>query len=125
MAGREIAAILDDISRGTRYLIECESPGDLPRIEAKLGFLLVQCIECAMPRGGHINLAHDGRFWSVVARSKLLHHDPALWAALEPGAPPAPAEPGRVQFHLLPELLQQMGRALEIEWGDDALRLRA
>ncbi|MGR3660227.1 MAG: histidine phosphotransferase family protein [Paracoccaceae bacterium] len=48
----ETRAILRDISRGGKIVYDWQPNEDVPRSDVKLVFLLLQCFETAMPRGG-------------------------------------------------------------------------
>ena len=95
----EVTAILSDLLRGGRLSVDWQSPNDVSRREVKLVFLLIQCLETAMPYGGRIAVEMaDGR-WSLVAQSQKLRVNPDLWEVLS--NPAAPADIGASQVHFL------------------------
>lgn len=110
----EIASTLQAVSRGGRLAFEWDAVGDPPREEARPVFLLLQCLESAMPMGGRIRVTHDGTHWTVTGEGGSMRVDEALWLALQApdGAPPD--APGLVQFALLPGLLEELGRPLDV-----------
>ena len=54
VTGAEASEILRDVYGAGRVSIAWEPCGEIRRPEAKLAFLLVQCLESAMPQGGRI-----------------------------------------------------------------------
>ena len=87
-------------------------------------FLLLQCLESALPYGGTITvtLAAEGG-WQAQARASRLWMDPTLWSRLS-GAEPAEIDASKVQFALAAQELQAQGRSLSLSQSEDALRLR-
>lgn len=122
MGRPEIAAILAELTRGGRLSIDWTVPGDLPRAEVKLAFLLLQCAESALPRGGQVTLARDGRLWTLTALSPRLRVEPPLWDAFAQGGPAEPT-PAQVHFALAARELAHLGRSLTMRAGPDALLL--
>ena len=113
----EVAAVLSDISHGSRVQIEWDSPNDIARRDVKLVFLLILCLETAMPFGGKISANRTETRWSLTATSAKLRADAALWQRLQ--NPKAVVEIGRaqVQFALVPEELTRQHRRLSLEIG--------
>jgi histidine phosphotransferase ChpT len=125
MLGRtETELILTDAYSGGRLKVLWSVDADCPRAETKLAFLLLQCAEAAMPRGGEIEVwTAEGR-WRIEARAPRLAVDPALWSLLE-GAPlPEALKPGEVQFALAPRAAAAVGRRIDAAPGPDVLRLQ-
>jgi histidine phosphotransferase ChpT len=110
----EIASTLQAISRGGRLAYEWEPSGDAPREEVRPVLLLLQCLETAMPMGGRIRVTREDATWVVTGHGSGMRVDEGLWLALQApdGAPPD--APGLVQFALLPGLLRDLGRPLEV-----------
>ena len=48
----EILSILSDMIAGSRLQVEWHIPPELPRVDAKLAFLILLCLETALPYGG-------------------------------------------------------------------------
>ena len=124
IGGAEIATILDDLNKGARISFSWRAAGDAPRTEAKLAFLMVLCLETALPWGGEITVDVDGTRWSVQGRGERMKLDPPLWEALS--RPGAEAEIGaaEVQFLLLPMLIAEAGRSLSVEISEQAISAR-
>ena len=120
----ETELILTDACSGGRLRVIWSVATDCPRTETKLAFLLIQCAEAAMPRGGEIEVwMTDGR-WRIEARSPRLATDPALWALLDGGPLPEALKPGEVQFALAPRAAAALGRRIEAAPGAEVLRIQ-
>lgn len=111
----EVQDILRDLTRGTRLSIGWTAPSDLPRDEVKRVFLMIQCLEAAMPWGGHITVELDGERWRVIGQSDRLKDITALWDALRDPENGDSITAAEVQFLLLPLLLGAAGRRLDLD----------
>jgi histidine phosphotransferase ChpT len=119
----EVESVLSDVTRGTRLFIDWQVPGDQARREVKLAFLAIQCLESAMPWGGRITVAIDGRNWSVSgSATKLKPLD--LWP--EQGQAPATEalSPALVQFGLLPEQAARQHRHVRADVNETEITIR-
>lgn len=123
IAGREIATILEGLALGGRLRFEWTLPADLPRAEAKLLLLLVQCLETALPWGGDVSLSQQGDHWSLQARAERQKLDPELWEPLAEGRSPADPTGAQVHFALIPALLASTGRQLHLVTGPEGLAI--
>ena len=112
MGRPEILSILADTTKGGRLSIDWAVPGDMPRPEVKLAFLLLQCCETAMPYGGKITVTHQGGAWRVAATALKLKIEPALWESLSNPASGAEITAAKVHFALAPEEVQRQHRRL-------------
>ena len=113
----EVAAVLSDISHGSRVQIEWDSPNDIARRDVKLVFLLILCLETAMPFGGKISVNRSETRWSLTATSAKLRADAALWQRLQNPKAVVEIGPAQVQFALVPEELTRQHRRLSLEIG--------
>lgn len=120
----EVAATLGALSRGGRLSYEWQAGGDLPRPEVQAAFLLIQCLECALPLGGRIVVAREEAAWTVEAQAQRLRVDEPIWAALSDPAATPPEKPALVQFALLPAALGALGRRLDLSVGAEAIAAR-
>jgi len=119
----EVVGILGDVMRGGRLSVDWQSPADLGRREVKLAFLLIQCLETAMPYGGRIAVeVAEGR-WSIAARAQKLRIDPDLWEVLSNPAAGAGIGPAQVHFLLVPLETAQQGLRLTVEVREADIRL--
>jgi histidine phosphotransferase ChpT len=110
----EIASTLGAVARGGRLSYFWEAEGDVARREAKAIFLLLQCIETAMPVGGDIRIRRIATGWEIVAESDRMVVDEALWTGMLGRIRP-PVTASHVQFALLPQTLTSMGKVLALK----------
>lgn len=119
----EVATILSDISHGSRVQIEWESPNDLPRRDVKLVFLLILCLETALPFGGKIRIDRSDQRWLIHATSIKLRADASLWECLVSPTLTAEIGPAQVQFALVPKEISRQHRRLTTEISKSEIRL--
>ncbi|MFC7704935.1 histidine phosphotransferase family protein [Plastorhodobacter daqingensis] len=124
MGRPEILSILADMTAGSRLRIDWQPMGDLPRHEVRLAFLLLQCLETAMPYGGAITVTCEGGMWEMTGLAPRLRIETDLWDGLEdPSLAPPPAA-AQVHFALVPPELRAQGRSLRVETTETRIRLR-
>lgn len=118
--GSEIASVLKAVYHASRVDIEWE-PTDMPRIDAKLALLTLQCLETAMPYGGQIlvSIAETGLTFRAIAK-RLVIEEP-LWATLTQCTKDIILRPAQVQFGLLADMIHQDRRRMTIELKDDEI----
>ncbi|MEO1732502.1 MAG: histidine phosphotransferase family protein [Pseudomonadota bacterium] len=115
----EIRSILDTPVMGNpRLHVTWSGPAGAMRRDVQLAFLALQCVEHAMPYGGTINISQDANVWRVVGTADRLKVEAALWAALETPSDTPNVTAAQVQFALLPAILSDHGRALQVAVTD-------
>lgn len=123
----EVLSILADLTRGSRLAIDWQAAFDQSRADVKLAFLLIQCLESALPFGGRITIAAEAERWRLAGRAERLKVDAPLWAALHDGADRPAGErdltPAQVQFGLAAEEARRRGRLLQTSIGPEEIRL--
>lgn len=119
----ETALILADAYGGGRLAVTWGVGTDQPRREVKVAFLLLQCIEAALPRGGEVHVARAGDRWRIEARGDRLKEMPALWALLDGRPLPEALKPAEVQFALAPRAAAAAGRRIRAEVGPETLTI--
>ena len=120
----EIRAILRDISHGGRLVMNWQADQDVPRREAKLAFLLVQCLETAMAWGGVVTVSCVGGNWAIAGEADQLRMDAGLWAVLSDHSVNPDIQASTVQFPLAALCAAEQGRVLSVETSDTAIRVR-
>lgn len=123
MSEREIGSILSDLFAGTRLSVDWAIPAALPRQDVKLAFLLLQCMETAMPWGGQISVTQQDDRIKVAGTSDRLRVEDNLFDALITGDVPDEMRPALVQFALVPLELAARDRALTILRDNDRISL--
>ena len=124
VARTDVQSILSDQTRGGRLAVQWTSESDLPRVDVKLAFLILLCLENALPFGGRITVTQEDDRWFVKAQSERLKREPALWAHLSDASLPADITPARVHFALVPTELRRAARTLSATWTDTQIDLR-
>ncbi|NUB46576.1 histidine phosphotransferase [Fertoebacter nigrum] len=119
----EVQAILSDLTRGTRLVIDWQGPADLPRPEVKLAFLAIQCLESALAYGGRITVERAEPRWVLTAHATRLKALPGLWAVLTDAAEAPDLTAAQVHFALLAAELGQQNRSMAAELRDTEVRL--
>ena len=117
----EIAAVLTPVFKARRIAVDWLPGGDIPRQEAKLTFLVLQCFDSAMPFGGQITVRRDGGRWAVIATADRMREMPELWGLLSDPAPGSDLKPADVHFVLAPITAQAMGRNLHMTSNDGSV----
>lgn len=75
----ELRTVLADIYRGNRLNVDWRVQSDVPRAEAKLAFLLLQCLESALPWGGTVRVTRTSGKWNIFGTAERLKIDEPLW----------------------------------------------
>ena len=114
----EVAGTLASVARGGRLSYFWEVEGDQPRREVRAVFLILQCLETAMPFGGDIHVRRDGARWAVRAEADRMRVDAPLWDSLTNPRARVEVTAGQVQFAMLPEVMRELGREMTVETGE-------
>ncbi len=123
VARAEVLAILSEQTRGSRLGIAWTSASELARIEVKLTFLLLTCLENALPFGGKIVVTQEDDRWFIAADADRIKKDDALWAHLTEAGGTIDVTPGRVHFALVPGELARSGRKLSVRFSETRIDL--
>lgn len=119
----ELRSIVDALFLGTRVSMDWRIGSDLSRREAKLCFLLLLCLESALPRGGAITADGQGEGWTLTASAERLNVDHDLWDALTTGEVRADPLPKDVHFALAARHRASMGGYIEITPADTTISI--
>lgn len=115
---KDVLSILEATARGGRLTYYWQADGEHRRTNVRIAFLLLLCFETAMPVGGDVSVQQIGDQWILTARSERLNIDPDLWSELTGDPVPILHSAAQVQFALLPEVLAEIPRTLDISYGD-------
>lgn len=119
----EIAATLTAASRSGRLSYFWEAEGDQPRAEVRAVFLLLQCLESALPHGGEVHVTRD-EGWTVTGDSPRLKIDADLWDSLLNPRMRVSIGAAQVQFALLPDAVADLGRRLSLTLTPDRITVK-
>ncbi|MBE0413814.1 histidine phosphotransferase family protein [Yoonia sp.] len=120
----EILSVLAATAKGGRLSYNWHPTGDQPRQMVRMAFLLLQCIETALPLGGTIQINCHNDHWSLVGEGRRLAIDEVLWANLTRPGSSFTHGPAQVQFALLPEVLAENGRKLTLSIAENRVVAR-
>ncbi|MGI1661704.1 histidine phosphotransferase family protein [Palleronia sp. KMU-117] len=120
---QDLRAILADLTRGGRLRVDWTGETDPLRAEAKLAFLLVLCLESALPYGGRITVHHDGAAWRLDGQAERVKVDASLWELLLGQAEGVEVTASNVHFALVPDLARRMGRPVRTMLGETAITI--
>uniref|UniRef100_UPI0040472FE1 histidine phosphotransferase family protein n=1 Tax=Yoonia sp. TaxID=2212373 RepID=UPI0040472FE1 len=121
---QEVLSVLAASAKGGRFSYFWQIESDQPRSEVQIAFLLMQCFETALPMGGNIHVRLNGQQWELKANGPRLAMDPAIWAALTDPQVAMDHTAAQVQFALLPSVLTEVGKTLEISVQDETICAR-
>lgn len=119
----EIVDIIGGTTRGGRLRIDWAVANDISRADAKTVFLLLMCIETALPFGGNVTVQMEANDWSITANADKMKIDPAHWEALTDPEKALSLPAAQVHFALVAHALTVAERTLSVELGQDQIRL--
>jgi len=123
MSQAEINSVITAIDKLQKQSISWNSRVELSRRRVKLAFLLIMCLETALPWGGEIRIEDCEGGLTLVGVSERLKIEDELWSALALGHSDAPITSARIHFALaISEIAAQHCR-LSIVHDRSALRL--
>ncbi len=123
IARTEVQNILTEITRGGRLQIGWTSGQDADRAAVKLAFLLLMCVETALPYGGRVRVVAEGKGWLIEAEGSKLKIDPDLWEILSNPRAATKIGASQVHFALVPEEVSHQSRSLVVKITDQTIRL--
>ncbi|KKL91152.1 hypothetical protein LCGC14_1897570 [marine sediment metagenome] len=108
----EIREILDLNGKGRKIQVNWNGSTDLPRDEARLVFLLLQCLESCLSWGGDIMILHEPAVGiRLVAEAERLRDLSDLWSVLDTQGHNGVAA-SEVHFALARHAATELGRAI-------------
>lgn len=118
----EMQRLGDGMLAGGRLALEWDMKStDIPRGTVKLVFLLLLCMEGALPLGGSISLTENGGRFALVAAGKRLQLA-EVWQTFD-HKPMQDITPALVQFPLALDIAGQLGRQIQVAYDDTTLRV--
>ena len=105
MRADAVQTVLSDFYSGSRIAARWNAPGDVPRVQAKLALLLIQCLESFLPLGGEITAVCSGDDWRLTAKGPRLRPDAANLGHLLNQTVRGDLKASEIQFELACALL--------------------
>ena len=127
MGAREIRRILDDISRHGKVDLVWRVDEAIDRGEAKLAFLMMQCLETSLPYGGTVTTKKRGKSWNLRARAERIKAEPMLWETAQNASAGVGAganiSAANVHFAMAARQLRSQGRRLAVKFAETEIIL--
>ena len=89
----------------------------------KLAFLLIQCLECALPYGGVIRVDHMDGKWLLHGKAERMKIEPPVWEMLVTPGKGRDVSPAQVQLVLVPDTARRLKRRVQTELKPDEITL--
>ena len=117
----EVLSILSATAKSGRFTYYWQVDNDQARRDVRIAFLLLQCFETAFPVGGDITIIQDADKWTLTAHGDRMNYDQSLWDSLTRPRLGYEHSAAEVQFALLPIVLQEARRTLNIAVTGDQI----
>ncbi|MCK0121432.1 histidine phosphotransferase family protein [Loktanella sp. F6476L] len=117
----EVLSILSATAKSGRFTYYWQVDNDHARRDVRIAFLLLQCFETAFPVGGDITTIQDADTWTLTAHGDRMNYDENLWDSLTRPRLGYEHSAAEVQFALLPIVLQEARRTLNIAVTGDQI----
>lgn len=115
----EIAATLQGLSQTGKHRITWSPEGAVSRPVAKLGFLVILCIESAMPWGGRVCVTRTSDRWRIAGQAERMKIEPDHWDILADSSVGAGVTSSSVEFPLAALAAQALGRRIVADLGPE------
>ncbi|MCH2078686.1 MAG: histidine phosphotransferase family protein [Rhodobacteraceae bacterium] len=119
----EISEILTGMSVGARQTMVWSASGSHPRNEVRMIFLLIQCLETAMPYGGTIDVTGHKGAWQLKGTAEKFAEVNELWNIILRDEEPQNLSAAHVQFALVAMLENEMGLSVRMTQDVDNITL--
>ena len=106
----EVQGILRDCFRSNRTSIDWSVDGPLTRADVKLAFLVLLCLENALPWGGNITVSRSGANWKLDATGEKTKANAALWQMITGLETPKDVVASDVHFALVTGAVETANR---------------
>lgn len=121
---QEVLSVLAATALGGRLSYFWQITNDQSRGMVRSTFLLLQCMETAMPLGGDIQISTDGDTWVLTGTGPRIKIDQPMWGALLVPDDTLDIKAAHVQFALAPTVIADIDRRLAFTFDDTSLTLR-
>ena len=116
MGRSEIISTLQAVARSGRISFFWAVNGEQTRGRVRTAFLLLQCMEAAMPVGGEIRIGEAERgAWDITADAERFIIDEPLWDSLSNPRARVRVSAAQVQFALLADDLARNGTRMALK----------
>ncbi len=123
MSHSEALSVLAELGKVQKQTFHWETTADLSRRQVKILFLLLMCLEAALPWGGNIHVGDANNAIELRATADRIKIDDGLWSALAKSQPSASMSSAKVQFAAAAAELADQNARLTIQEEPSGLRL--
>ena len=121
IGNNELRSVIADVFRGNRLQVDWRLQEDVYRVEAKLAFLLLQCLESALPWGGKILITRTDQKWNLFGKAERLKIEVPLWDTISNPNSHADISASSVHFALINPTASQTGRRVTTSITDSSI----
>lgn len=119
VSAAQITKVLADVDPSARRQVEWAISTPTTRADAKVLFLLILCLESAMPRGGKITISSGNNGTTLSAQGAKLNCQNANWDHLSGHRENANLTPSEVHFELARLALNDTSKTMQLSHSDD------
>ena len=119
----ELKGVLSDLYRGNRLTVDWRIGQDIGRGEAKLAFLLLQCLESAFPWGGKIIVTKSGDAWNILGKADRSKIEDELWELVVNPSNSVDVAASNVHFALIQPVAKEMGKRVHTSITDSTVSI--
>lgn len=123
IGAQECKALMADLSRGGRLNYRWLASSDMPRREVKLAYLLLLCLETALPYGGEVTVAHQDDRWSINGRADRMRIESDLWALLVDPSANTDVTAANVHFALVGPAASLAGSRVSCDLSEGEIKI--
>ncbi len=117
----ELKSVIAAQYRGNRLKIDWRLQDDVPRADAKLAFLLLQCLESTLPWGGKVQVTRTSGTWNFFGNAERLKIDTPLWKLITTPGTEAEINASNVHFALVHDLAAQFGKSVTVNFAETSI----
>jgi histidine phosphotransferase ChpT len=115
----EITRILAEVFNSARSAVVWNITNDIARQDAKILFLLIQCLNSAMPRGGTVTVSNTGAQTTLNAHGDKISCDDASWQPLLKNTAFTDLKASDVHFELARMECEIANKSIKLDHSDD------
>jgi histidine phosphotransferase ChpT len=119
----DIERTLSKLYSETRYTVSWQITDSIGRSEAKLYFLIIQCLENALPRGGTISVTQDALNTHLVAEGPKTNPCEDNWEHLLGKKEKLDITASEIHFELVRDTLEEMSKTISVSFDDTTVKV--
>lgn len=112
-----------ELYANSRYLVSWQTTDSMTRSDAKLCFLMMQCLETTLPKGGEFQIRRDAMNIYLTAKGSKIARNRENWDHLLGKAEIQDLQPAQVQFELARETIANTAKQLHVDFGETEVKV--